>query len=787
MVVELNSFMGAKNIGAKARFLVDANRFGYKTPRSIAIDTNEYLVAIRPIKDKIDTLMQRLSIDNIVTISKEINTLFDQVTLSEEASEKIISFVSDGDNYIIRSSIDSAFSFAGLLPVRKGINKNNVLKGIINCYKELFSYNTLSYIYKKKIDYKELLMAVIVQKELETSKYISIVTMNPVRLKSSEMTIDVQKEDQFEQYIYDYNTSKYLYEDKYKLISSDMISKTLSLAHQLQNNFGYPLEIELAISHDEIYVLQGKMIDKIIFDNYQGKLKKMPLVPKAFMYSLYKYGYDDVISKYMDTYDVSGKTLSLLFNGVYCDISFYENLFMKIMDYDANYFKYLYGISPKKDEKVSFKLKRIRRVNVKQIEQRIHLMMKNASKWCEEAHKSYNTYCHNMPRTNGANVENYWLKLVFSDYHLLAKHYLELELLIDIDKLLVYNSLKDIISVKQFEDLITVKDKYPKERIQKILYDLVSKINSDKESYHYWYATPTYKIISDYEKSSSSFYHPLFRYFIDAYGYLSDDETDLSSVCYVEDAEIVIRKIKKLLAHFTPYPNNASSSSIKKILNDSLETKDYNDINEKIEQLQELLIAKNYLKDYLSKFNFVVKRYTKMLAKYYLNKKIITNENDIWHLDINTINKYIDGEVASESLLKESTRQKLYYNAYANFLAPNFIGDDKETLKTALKGIGLSKEKMMGRAVIVKSINDLRNLRSKDILVTKTLSPNIIFKLPKIEGIIISDQYLNHNVKTLIRELDIPCIILKGCSKKISDGDLLEADGNLGYIKIVKQ
>ena len=91
MVVELNSFMGAKNIGAKARFLVDANRFGYKTPRSIAIDTNEYLVAIRPIKDKIDTLMQRLSIDNIVTISKEINTLFDQVTLSEEASEKIIS------------------------------------------------------------------------------------------------------------------------------------------------------------------------------------------------------------------------------------------------------------------------------------------------------------------------------------------------------------------------------------------------------------------------------------------------------------------------------------------------------------------------------------------------------------------------------------------------------------------------------------------------------------------------------------------------------------------------
>ena len=206
-----------------------------------------------------------------------------------------------------------------------------------------------------------------------------------------------------------------------------------------------------------------------------------------------------------------------------------------------------------------------------------------------------------------------------------------------------------------------------------------------------------------------------------------------------------------------------------------------------LQKLQELIINLSDIKNLILKFNFIVKRYSKTLAKLYVKRNILDKESDIWFLDINTIYDYIEGEIDSNKAHDDMIKSKMYYNSFRNFDNVNCIGYiNSEFNDYDYEGIGVTTDIVKGKVRIIKSLQQLDTLDKNDIFVTKTINNNLLFKLPKIRGIIISDKNISNSIKTTLRELKLPCIIIENCSKKVNDGDYIMMDGSTGRIKKIK-
>lgn len=794
MIVELNGFICHGNIGSKARSLVDLHRNGFKVPTSVALDTKEFFNATSNIKNKINLLLDRINFDNIEVISKQIKMLFESISLNETTIEELTKFLRDDEEYILRCSIDGLdenYSYAGLFPIRKGITKNNIVENILECYKSIYSYNSLYYMIKNDIDYSDIATAIIIQREIKTNILGYVTTINPITLKSSEINIKISENGLYENYCYDYMSDEFKEESEYKILGKDKIMETIDLVKNIQANLGYPVDIELAFTKNNIYVIQTRQTQSILYENIDSIWQKKHISPKMFMYSLVADNYESVINKYYEDLNIKSreKAVSLEINSCYYSILNISNVVDKLFCYDDTYFMRNLNIDYKipRTNKLKQKIDRFKNRNF--MNKKINDTLDEINSIKEQYQNKYSEYCKLMSKVNAKDIERTWSKLVIEDYNYLYQKYIDMKILVLIQKNKLYKQFVPYLDISEFNELINIKEKTIKYKINKEYNELIKKIKSDEDAYRYWFSSSTLKILKNYNEGYENHYHKDFKHFIDNYGYLSYFKFDLSESFYVEDVEDVIRDIKKQLANLEIIEDNESERlSIMKKLKDAMMDKTYDKSIPLIEELQNLIIELSNLKNFVLKFNFIVKRYSKMLAKLYLKREILESENDIWYLDINTIYDYIEGEIDTSIVNKIMLKNKQYYNSYRNFNSIDNIGYlHKKLEEKDYSGIGLTTDIVKGKVRMIKSLKDLASLTSNDILVTKTINTNLLFQLPLIRGIIISDRNVSDSVKTILRELKIPCIILDNCSKKLNDGELVIFDASNGNLKKVKR
>ena len=155
--------------------------------------------------------------------------------------------------------------------------------------------------------------------------------------------------------------------------------------------------------------------------------------------------------------------------------------------------------------------------------------------------------------------------------------------------------------------------------------------------------------------------------------------------------------------------------------------KTYEVLSDKIQELQVLIVNLSELRDLIYKYNFIVKRFSKSLAKLYISKNVLDNESDIWYLNINSIYDFSEGEISPEELRKKMLLNKLLFKSFRNFLPTENIG----------------------------------------FIHTYLDNPN---------------YNISNAVKNILRELSIPCIVLEGSGKKLIDNSYITMDGSTGDI-----
>lgn len=505
MIVELNGFVCHGNIGFKARSLVDLHRNGFKVPNSFALDTKEYFNAIKNIKNKINALLSRINFDNLEIISKQIKILFENVTLEDNIKDELLKILHDDEIYILRCSVDGvdeSYSYAGLFPKKMGITKDNIFENIIDCYVSLFSYNSLYYMLKNNIDYSNIATAIIIQREIKTDILGYVTVVNPVTLNSNEVSILINKKNEYELFYYDKEKKKPIKEAAYNILEQNDIDATFNLAMEIQSNLGYPIEIELAYTKNHIYVIQTREVFSILYENMDDIWRKKNMSCKKFMYSLVSENYNKVISDYYNELRINDSREKILqvFNGCYYNAICIGNLLDSLFDYDNEFLMHSLGLETNIIRNNSFSNKIKRFFNRKYIDNKILFYLNNLEDFKNEHHNKYNYYCNEMSKVSANDIERKWSKLVIEDYNKLYKKYLDLKLLVLFEKNRLYKKLKPYITIREFEELIIVKEKTSRYKISKIYNNLINNIKKDEETYKYWFSSSTLKILKDYNE-----------------------------------------------------------------------------------------------------------------------------------------------------------------------------------------------------------------------------------------------------------------------------------------------
>lgn len=112
-------------------------------------------------------------------------------------------------------------------------------------------------------------------------------------------------------------------------------------------------------------------------------------------------------------------------------------------------------------------------------------------------------------------------------------------------------------------------------------------------------------------------------------------------------------------------------------------------------------------------------------------------------------------------------------------------GHTKEIVE--IEGSIASKGRIKGKAFVTMSAAEAKNIKPGQILVTSMTSPDFIAGIKKSAAIVTNEGGILCHAAIISREFGIPCIVGTGnATQLIKTGDLIEVDGNHGFVRIIK-
>ncbi len=255
--------------------------------------------------------------------------------------------------------------------------------------------------------------------------------------------------------------------------------------------------------------------------------------------------------------------------------------------------------------------------------------------------------------------------------------------------------------------------------------------------------------------------------------------------------------------HFRKEIVEASKDDCEEVLRKQEERKEYQEskIKEKIRVLQftkeeiELLDQfrtwihlRTYIKDMTSLGMLPTLPFLEEIAK-----RVECQKKDLLYLSHFELLEIFTKQ--KDLLLRESAeRQKgwaftLINNnpTYYNHKQLKEIEEAEEKIPSGVKGFAACKGVAKGKAVIVKSVEDLERIKQDNILITHMTTTNFVPILSKVAAIVTDEGGITCHAAIISREMDIPCIIgTKIATKAFKDGDIVEVDANKGIVKKIK-
>ena len=251
---------------------------------------------------------------------------------------------------------------------------------------------------------------------------------NPLK---TVISLKITEDSQETYYHYNYMTSKLSGYDSRGSNAEDDFHRIITLAFHLMASFGYPLELELALTKNGLYLLQIGKVGDIDYDRVKGLWYQLSLSPKKFIYSLNADNYNSVLIDYAAALKKKSDDVNtcLMLGNVYYNLNSVRSFIDDVTTCDKDYFAYQYQIASLVNSPKHF-FKHLWSSLTRKYQHRLQQFISFYPTLINSYHKKYNTYCHQMVKVTANNIESFWSNLVFDDYAYLRQNHYYLKILI---------------------------------------------------------------------------------------------------------------------------------------------------------------------------------------------------------------------------------------------------------------------------------------------------------------------------------------------------------------------
>lgn len=255
-----------------------------------------------------------------------------------------------------------------------------------------------------------------------------------------------------------------------------------------------------------------------------------------------------------------------------------------------------------------------------------------------------------------------------------------------------------------------------------------------------------------------------------------------------------------------------------------------NDINEEIKTLKKQ--DKNYFKKIETEKKRIHKKYgldkeTSQLAQRLIDATIWQDERKInilksinslnvvleeiakrYHADIKKLYYLLDDEILAKKFLepcfddeikkrldyslcffdKEKKNQLTFYSGKKARKVYQKVVFEEQEFGDTINGFCASTGNAVGEASVCLTLNDIRNFKEGDVLVTSMTRPEFLPAMKKCVAIVADEGGITSHAAIVSRELGKPCVIgTKNATKIIKTGDLIEVKANHGAVRILER
>ena len=826
MIVKISGDSFSSKTGNKGKFLQEMNRNGFNVPDGIILDSDEYDLTIKAsgLEDKIAEKLHGLNKDNIKQVSEEITKMFDGVRTSSVFEDEL----DDDKLYAVRSSGTKEdlenFSFAGQYETFLNVSKKDVPEAVIKCYKSMFSEVILSYLVNRDLKADDLKMSVVIQEMVDADLSGICFTLDPVTGDDKVMLIEVSEglgenivsgKTRPEEYYFDWYEGREVKRNMdNKFLDEEQTAKYASVFAKIGQHFGYPCDIEFAIKNGELFILQSRRITKINYsgindiwstaDFKDGGVSATVCTP--YMWSLYEYIWEYslrkfiVDSKILRDEELPSKLGEMYYGRPYWNLSAVKKAMEQIIGYKEREFDSEYGIRGNYEgdghvTKANPKtLAKMAVIAVKQMEL-LDDRKKNSERYKNELLDLYNGY-RKQYQEGIKDIATEFKKITHETYLRSETTYFWQIFINTIHQSMYKDSLLEYVSESEYLSLLGSIDNISHLLPFYDMWDITRKIRADEEALKFWKNNDA-KDISTH-LNEKTYQMPLVSKLIEDYGYHSDKELDVTYPCYYEEPEVMVAMVKDMVAlddSFSPIEDKERGMKIHKEILSRIEAKvsaaKFKKISEKVTNMRSMLWWREEFRDVSTRFYYMIRIYTIEYAKKLEADKVLDKWEDVWFLKVGNLWDHLDGRLSADDLREIIRKNKIYYNAYRNYISDNEIGhnfvtiSDSSSDESVLKGLGANNGTVKGVARVIEDFSQIDRLEEGDILVTRFTDTGWTSKFAILSGIVTEYGGILCHAAIVSREYGIPAIVCcKNAMDKIRDGQTIEVNGTTGEVKL---
>lgn len=774
------------NCGNKTMFLSILKAKGYNIPLGVVIDFEEFKTMVKNQGLDFDTI-SKLQIPDAI-----IDQIYNVLPNSKMFAIRSSANVED------RRNISFSGKFNTFLNVQR--DKDEIKEKIKECFLSLYTPENLAYYKKNNVALEKVQMNVIVQEMIDSNVSGILFTVNPTTGKDTQIVIEFSRgagdtvtgSVTPERIIYDWKEQKYLEEPKINLLGDTSIRRIINIALSLQQELGFPIDLEFGVYDSKLYIFQLRPITKIeykdIYYNFStpSNYSYSPLV-LSMNNKAYGAAFEKFINIVNTVYNVDKykPTTFTKFSRFYWNVDQIKKIYENIPGYVERYL----------DEKLRVQVDYLDNgiQNFENRDKRIKVFSKD-EKLFNNLKKEVSNIEKELQeeKENSANAITTMVEKYVRIKELIV--YIEL---IELAYQMNLNSKYGTVLNRAEIDSLTlgVEDKHLNEP-KLYMWDVSRKIKKDKEAYKFFEDNLDAEVFYLYRKDKNN---PQIKEFltdfIDRYGHYFFNTNDIIFPTYEEEILRIIKMFRDILDLDDSYDplqtfkeeNNKYEETLK-TLQEEVKPAQYKNALKQIEYVRNIVSIK-YEANYIALCTLASLRKELLnVGRNFKDNYFLDDENDILYLEYNDIMDNIN----PDSIKSITSINKIFFNSFRNYSPQEDIFPcEKQQMqldyRKIIQGVGASFGKVRARACVVNSVEDAKKFRKADILVTKYLDADVLgnINVSQASGIVTEYGGVLCHFAINAREARIPCAVdVKDATTTIRNGEIITLNGDTGEVII---